>query len=498
MRFALACLLLAASVVQAQDYYIETATDWAGVERLKLSFPETHEGVGFVSGVAETENGIAGFVGSCWNEEREDKPLRCQINYDAHGTVLFLDLWPLEQVFVGGNAGTAVLQGSTDVSGLRILALDERSSIGPPGPPGPQGPQGPQGPKGDKGDPGGSTTNPDSDNDNDSDTEPQSSFALSGRVFDSRNSDFAIPGATIRVESGPQAGQTATADSGGRYGFDNLSGTITLEVSAYPHFKPRTLDITVDANRPVDVALDHNFEKPPFPGTAWMTPNLITSSDPTHLTEIQYVGIRERRFWNFETRGFEDTDGIFVFNVEYDYGSADWVMLEFQAHPEYQTVQAARADVDLYAPILGRLPLALVSGTREVELTPGLEGYGLAANSGLRLFHIDAGHTAGHILNGFMEEGLIHEGGHAALQADHASTSAWIAAQEADGAFISDYARDYPAREDFAETVSVWFALRYRPERLTNFQRSAISAAIPHRLRYLDRQGFDMSPYIAN
>ncbi len=493
MRFALACLLLATTVAQAQDYYIETATDWAGVETLKLSFPEAHEGVGFVSGVAETENGIAGFVGSCWNEERDDKPLRCQINYDAQGTVLFLDLWPLEQVFVGGNAGTAVLQGSTDVSGLRILALDERSSIGPPGPPGPQGPQDPQGPKGDKGDPGGSTTNPDFDNENDSDTEPQTSFALSGRVFDSRNSDFAIPGATIRVESGPQAGQTANADSGGRYGFDNLYGTITLEVSAYPHFKPRTLNITVDANQPVDIALDHSFEKPPFPGTAWaLGPNLITSADPTHLTEISYVGVRERSFWNFENFSFEKTDDVWVFNVTYN-----WLVLEFQAHPAYQTREAARQDVDLIAPILGRLPFALLSYTAEVELTPGFEGYGLGANSGLRLFHIDTAHWA---LNDgflFLEEGLIHEGAHASLQENHIFKSAWIAAKEADGVFISDYATVNQS-EDFAETVSAWFALRYRPERLDGFQRSAISAAIPHRLRYLDRQGFDMSPYIAN
>ncbi len=130
-------LVVFASVnVQAQDYYIETATDWSGVERLKLSFPEAHQGVGFVSGVAVTQNGNAGFVGSCWNDESESKPLQCQINYDAHGTVLLLDLQPLPQISVGGNAGTAVLQGSSDISGLRVLSLNERSSVGTPRPPG--------------------------------------------------------------------------------------------------------------------------------------------------------------------------------------------------------------------------------------------------------------------------------------------------------------------------------------------------------------------------
>ena len=148
----------------AQDYYIETTTDWAGIERLKLSFPETHGGVGLVSGVAVTDDGNVGFVGSCWNDESESKPLQCQINYDAHGTVLLLDLWPLQQIFVGGNAGTAVLQGSNDISGLNILALDERSSIGPPGP---------QGPKGEKGDSGNSTATPEPESEPEPPTDPE-------------------------------------------------------------------------------------------------------------------------------------------------------------------------------------------------------------------------------------------------------------------------------------------------------------------------------------
>jgi len=62
--------------------------------------------------------------------------------------------------------------------------------------------------------------------------------------------------------------------------------------------------------------------------------------------------------------------------------------------------------------------------------------------------------------------------------------------------FVSDYARDYPAREDVAEGILPYFALRYRPDRLTEADRFAITAAIPNRLLYFDEQGFDMSPYM--
>ncbi len=54
-----------------------------------------------------------------------------------------------------------------------------------------------------------------------------------------------------------------------------------------------------------------------------------------------------------------------------------------------------------------------------------------------------------------------------------------------------------PDGEDIAESILPYFAVRYRPERLTEADRSAILAAIPNRLVYFDEQGFDMSPYSA-
>ena len=84
---------------------------------------------------------------------------------------------------------------------------------------------------------------------------------------------------------------------------------------------------------------------------------------------------------------------------------------------------------------------------------------------------------------------------HAALDDAHRETPDWREAQRDDGAFISDYARDHPSREDLAESFGPWFALRYVPDRLTAEQRWAIATTIPNRLAYFDGQGFDMSPY---
>ena len=51
------------------------------------------------------------------------------------------------------------------------------------------------------------------------------------------------------------------------------------------------------------------------------------------------------------------------------------------------------------------------------------------------------------------------------------------------------------AARDVAESILPWFAVRSRPEAIRPADRAAISAAIPNRLLYFDRHGFDVSPY---
>ena len=91
---------------------------------------------------------------------------------------------------------------------------------------------------------------------------------------------------------------------------------------------------------------------------------------------------------------------------------------------------------------------------------------------------------------------FLHEGGHISLDLAHVNSAGWRAAQEADGVFISDYARDFPEGEDIAESILPYFAVRYRPERLTEADRSAILAAIPNRLVYFDEQDSTCRPIV--
>ena len=240
------------------------------------------------------------------------------------------------------------------------------------------------------------------------------------------------------------------------------------------------------AEQPVLVYV-HIPGEPPYQGTVFITPDLLTSADPTSLRGVTYAGRGERLI--FDRRPEEwITVNAYLFDVQY--GSVE---IEYQVNPEFGSREAARAQVDMYAGALGRVPAVLLSRARKMQINAG---YGLAGGNWFdRSFLIHSEHAEEVIRDGFLEEVFIHEGGHVSLDNDHINAPGWRAAQEADGGFISTYARDWPDREDIAESILPYFALRYLPEHLSGADRLAIQATMPNRLDYFDDQGFDMSPY---
>ena len=98
--------------------------------------------------------------------------------------------------------------------------------------------------------------------------------------------------------------------------------------------------------------------------------------------------------------------------------------------------------------------------------------------------------------DGILEETLVHEASHTSLDADHAVSPQWFAAQQADNAFISTYARDNATREDIAETFLLWLAIRHRNDRIADSLRQTVLETIPNRIDYFDAQEFDLFPVV--
>src|SRR5262249_31092567 len=98
--------------------------------------------------------------------------------------------------------------------------------------------------------------------------------------------------------------------------------------------------------------------------------------------------------------------------------------------------------------------------------------------------------------SGILEETFVHEASHTSLDADHAASAGWLAAQAADPNFISTYARDNPTREDVAESFLPWLMVRYFPSRISVADFNAITTSIPNRLAYFDAQHFNLTPAV--
>jgi hypothetical protein len=224
---------------------------------------------------------------------------------------------------------------------------------------------------------------------------------------------------------------------------------------------------------------------PPFSGTIFIDPDIITPGDPTTFQSLSYAGQGMRTMFDRRVADWV-TVNAFLFDADFD----DGLTAEIQVNPEFGNSVAAQAEAEKYATVIGRLPTALRDDVDTVSIHKGTELFG----GGNRNLLIHTGQADLYVADGILEETFVHEAAHTSLDAAHASAPGWLAAQSADGTFISTYARDHPAREDVAETFVTWLAVQYRTNRISQSIANTILETIPNRIAYFDSQSFDMYP----
>lgn len=233
---------------------------------------------------------------------------------------------------------------------------------------------------------------------------------------------------------------------------------------------------------PVAAACD----APPFGGTVFLTPDLITPADPTAFTGAASAGRGSRRMFDRRVDNWITVDAYLV-----RLSFADGPAVEVQVNPEVGSAGAALALAQRFGPAIGQLPRALRADVETVWIHEGTFPFG-GGNDNL-LIHV--GQADDYDATGVLEEVLVHEAAHTSLDAAHAGAAYWTEAQGADRCFVSTYARDFPTREDVAESLVPYLALRHRPEALTPEQRAAIAASMPNRMVYFDWLDLDLSPF---
>ena len=221
---------------------------------------------------------------------------------------------------------------------------------------------------------------------------------------------------------------------------------------------------------------------PPFGGTLFLTPDILTGDDPTSFVGLTFKGQAERLMFDRRIAAFA-TFTPYLFEARY--GAA--TVVEVQVNPEF-TREQAEAEALRYAEPLGRVPAFYFRDLETMWIHAGDELAGGGNNNIL----IHTGGGEGYIRDGLLEELYLHEGAHTSLDAYHAAAPDWLAAQQADGGFLSDYGRDYPEREDVAESIGPYLAVRYFRDRIDPELVATIEAVMPNRIRYFDCQGLSV------
>ena len=314
------------------------------------------------------------------------------------------------------------------------------------------------------------------------------SFTVSGTVSDRRIPGMVLPSIVMQLDNWERRYTRTGPD--GRYRFEDVGGKVSVTAERESSYVSQTVEVGVAADLTLDFELEHTGT-PPFAGTPWINPSILGLADSTSLRSVTYAGRGLRTIFDRRNNLYFDVNA-YLFDVQL--GERE---VEFQVNPELGNINFARTEVQKFAPALGRLPAVFFSNLGAVMINSGEGAWGGSSQLRSILVHTQDRGTAVAIRDGFLEEVFVHEAAHVSLDVAHGASPGWLAAQDADGVFISDYAQTHPDREDIAESILMYFAVRYMPERLDQDDRWAILTAIPNRLAYFEEQDFDMSPYEA-
>lgn len=227
--------------------------------------------------------------------------------------------------------------------------------------------------------------------------------------------------------------------------------------------------------------------EPPFWGTIFIDPDIINPSDPSAYLGLADAGQAYRTMYDRRENNWVRRNA-YLFNATYK----DNLKIEVQVNPEFGSAVAARKEAVKYADVIGQLTTSLRRDVKTVWIHKGVNPFGGGNNNLL----IHTGQAVKYIKDGILEETFVHEAAHTSLDSRHANRSKWLAAQKADDEFISNYAKDYPNREDIAESYLPYFAIRYRPDRISKSLAGKIMQAIPNRIKYFDSLSLEMYPVI--
>lgn len=217
-------------------------------------------------------------------------------------------------------------------------------------------------------------------------------------------------------------------------------------------------------------------KEPPFGDTAGTVFDIVRRDDPSAFVCLEPAGRGERQIWDKRVDG-EPVVSAHLFVARY----SDGAVIEIRVNPEFDT-DAAVAQARRHAFPLGQLPTTLRQGIKAFSIHAGRQGFH-AGTGQIVVYTETSDHRESYA---HLEESLFHEAVHASWDQTHRLAPDWVAAQQADGGFLTRYGQDSPDREDLAETALFAFAILHHPDRFPPADTTATLAAVPHRIAYIE------------
>ena len=223
---------------------------------------------------------------------------------------------------------------------------------------------------------------------------------------------------------------------------------------------------------------------------------VITSSDPSACTVRAASPARGIKAMNENgPNTFAQSVDAWLFDARCDGGANNF---EIRVHEDFTEAEAASA-AQKYGNAVGRLPKVLragkgkATGVRVVAIHKGRHSWFATGWRGKISVYTERRSGADH------EEVMVHEAAHVSLDDRVEPDPEWLAAQKADGAYITPYAQDYPQREDVAESFMAYLAVRFRPSEIKEVWKTTILQTIPNRIAYFDAllSADDMKPFVS-
>jgi len=215
----------------------------------------------------------------------------------------------------------------------------------------------------------------------------------------------------------------------------------------------------------------------PFRSTVRMNLNTIGGAVNSAFLCLEYNGRKNHQVYDKRIEG-EYKIRAYSFNAVFH----DQPPIEIVANPEFQSSAAARDGVLPIAYAMGRVYAPLRSGVGRIVLhrgNKGLHAGGYIEGYGQVVLYSDT--VADRLAANHLEESLFHESVHAAWDRKYAGTELWRAAQLADDAFITQYAKK--SGEDLAETALLVYGLHTNPDRIPPDVTEALATLVPNRTK---------------